>query len=312
MKLKHSWISFSICGLIIVLVGLIQNSALRFSEQIKQIHPATSFIIALSGTVFILVIAKFSKENLREFKLNKNVLLGLLGILSGILVISNSINMIGYYLNTESLGIILASSLLGIASGPIFIIMGICSIMGRNMFKKIKFFSLIPTIWMISRLFTIFFKYNSTTNDFWSMSNEPFCIFLLLFLFNHAKIFAGLEYNRKKILAYGLCAFLFSIVYNEKLIWEIINMPSYFTELDYISVATDIFLSLYVILFILNSEISSHLGQTTKKTYKSDYISNPGQNDKMNEVVEKTLEEDSLQENITEINQFIEKLNSDL
>lgn len=320
MKLKYTWIPFSIASLIVIFTRALQltgNLTISFPLGTESFF----FLTALSGLVLVILMSVFYKSLQKNFFINKNIILGITGLLAGISSIFFSIDRIKFYLNANHMGVYIFLGLTGLVASFIFIIMSISSIIGKNLLENFKILSLIPTLWAVVRLFSVFIEYNSTINNIFTMSDEISAIFFLLFLFNHAKVFANIEYKDtdKKIFISGMGTTMFSLVYISKLIFEQISSTGSFNIWAFPGALMDLLFAVYAILFIINLKKCSYekaaqidnVDTSSETTEKNEEVTTneniqPDDSSKINAGTD--CVDETVNNNLDEVNELIEKI----
>ncbi len=179
---------------------------------------------------------------------NKNVSTSIFSLLTGVFLGAESITKLLNYINGYRDIMQLVLSLFGIASGIVFVMIGICYFIGKNIFKNREILVLIPVVWSIIRLFERFSVYSSVSRYPWEMLDEIVVIFVTLFLLNLARVFANVD-NAGKLRGLFVFGYL-SVIF---IVFETVFLSKTNTlNLQYFTNTVNYFLAIFIIALLEN------------------------------------------------------------
>ena len=179
---------------------------------------------------------------------NKNVSTSIFSLLTGVFLGAESITKLLNYINGYRDIMQLVLSLFGIASGIVFVMIGICYFIGKNIFKNREILVLIPVVWSIIRLFERFSVYSSVSRYPWEMLDEIVVIFVTLFLLNLARVFANID-NAGKLRGLFVFGYL-SVIF---IVFETVFLSKTNTlDLQYFTNTVNYFLAIFIIALLEN------------------------------------------------------------
>lgn len=263
MKLKFTWVPFILSFIAIMVFRINQvlsigNAAVRVQwDNFEMI----CFIIAVAAFAIIMIISYLSKDAPDVFVINKNLFVCLFSMITAIFVIWNSVNEFQSYLSGENEWIKLFCGMAGIFAGIVFIFVGLSFVKEKNYFEKHKLLILVPTLWALTTLLKIFFKYNSIPTNFLNVSNALASIFLLFFLFSQARLFAGL-FNAatfKKLFYFGFSGILFLTISLTNYLLSIMDLGRKLSLANIITIITGLFLIVYVMCIIAAVKVGKNI-----------------------------------------------------
>ena len=169
-------------------------------------------------------------------------------MLAGVFLGAESITKLLNYINGYRDIMQLVLSLFGIASGIVFVMIGICYFIGKNIFKNREILVLIPVVWSIIRLFERFSVYSSVSRYPWEMLDEIVVIFVTLFLLNLARVFANVD-NAGKLRGLFVFGYL-SVIF---IVFETVFLSKTNTlDLQYFTNTVNYFLAIFIIALLEN------------------------------------------------------------
>lgn len=80
-----------------------------------------------------------------------------------------------------------------VLGGVMIFVMGLSSLTGNNLAKKVPFLMLFPTIWSAARLIITFLSYTTISVNAIDMSDLVYMVFTTLFLYNASMLYIGLK-----------------------------------------------------------------------------------------------------------------------
>ena len=213
---------------------------------------AVCFFSILFLAVVIIVMGycvKWPKDF--SFTVKKNVITSIFSLLAGVFLGAESITKLLNYINGYRDIMQLVLSLFGIASGIVFVMIGICYFIGKNIFKNREILVLIPVVWSIIRLFERFSVYSSVSRYPWEMLDEIVIIFVTLFLLNLARVFANVD-NAGKLRGLFVFGYL-SVIF---IVFETVFLSKTNTtntlDLQYFTNTVNYFLAIFIIALLEN------------------------------------------------------------
>lgn len=314
MKLKFNWIPFILSFITIFSLRMYQilsvgNAYIRMQwDNIEMI----CFTTALVASIIIVAMSYLSKDVSDDFVLNKNVLSGAISILTSAVIAWNSFYKINSYLinnNDDNSWINLVSSILGFLACIAFILIGFNFFYAKNYFENYRLLTLVPTLWVLSELLNLFFKYNSIPTDITNVSNALAKIFLLFFLFAQARLFAGLfsSITLKKLFYFGFSAILFITVSLSNYIATSMDNRD---ELN-LKVIALIILEIILVIYILSILLTTKTKEIQLTEKNVSINSTQERVNDNNEDVKKNECEGSIKSDMSEVDRLIEDIENE-
>ena len=286
MKLKYTWIPFLLSLIIVLplrLYQVINTGGQLFGIDLNDNFLTGVFIyIMMFFSLIIICMSLFSKKSHETINIHKNNLIGSSLFLISLSTIFEAIRDIIYSGSVNAGGSAMQAVVLlvtALAAGAAFFIMGMCYMQGKNLFAKMPFLMMFPTIWLTCKLGISFMNNRAISNRSPEMIAILANAFLTLFFLYNARIYILDENNNvvKKLYAFGLPAVIFSIVYALPNIYQFIFNYQYYTKTLEVSSITMILMSLYIILMLIYrmigldevSEVSDDYEQDTYQAYGS-------------------------------------------
>ncbi|MDQ5983017.1 MAG: hypothetical protein RUMPE_00012 [Eubacteriales bacterium SKADARSKE-1] len=226
------------------------------------------FAIAAISVLVMFILSIRPKGVIFYFSFGKSTSTGIIGLLSSFLIVFHSIYKLFQYINEDRDIMHLLLGILGVATGIILIFMSISFINGKVPFEHRGILTLIPVIWGIFRLLELFFTYYSTSNKIWAVPDEFAAIFLLLFLLNLAKSLAKLNNHKDlvKLIFCGLSSVIFTFNYTTLgFINKVLSTGTILTSSS-ITLIMDLLLAAYIIMIINSIKLEKETNhQSTKE-----------------------------------------------
>lgn len=208
MPKKSAWIVFFAALLAVLPARLYQIFVLKEANN-GFAGVVVNAGLAL-GTVLLLALDFPARAPAREYRPFRSLSAAVLSTLGGLaLVLQSAAAMAADAAQNPFIYMILA--LLGILAGGVLIFTGYGFSIGKNLFENHPFASLLPPLWGCFCLFALFISYVGIVNVAQNVYNTLAVIFLLLFLFTQAKLFAGVEGGKaaQRLGLFGMPAALF-------------------------------------------------------------------------------------------------------
>ena len=252
MKLKHLKIPVFISLVLLAVMFILQTAGKLngiFGNSDFMCNAVCFFSILFLAVVIIVMgyCIKWPKDFSFTVKknVNKNVSTSIFSLLTGVFLGAESITKLLNYIMQ------LVLSLFGIASGIVFVMIGICYFIGKNIFKNREILVLIPVVWSIIRLFERFSVYSSVSRYPWEMLDEIVVIFVTLFLLNLARVFANVD-NAGKLRGLFVFGYL-SVIF---IVFETVFLSKTNTtntlDLQYFTNTVNYFLAIFIIALLEN------------------------------------------------------------
>lgn len=251
MKLKHLKIPVFISLVLLAVMFILQTAGKLngiFGNSDFMCNAVCFFSILFLAVVIIVMgyCIKWSKDF--SFTVKKNVSTSIFSLLAGVFLGAESITKLLNYINGYRDIMQLVLSLFGIASGIVFVMIGICYFIGKNIFKNREILVLIPVVWSIIRLFERFSVYSSVSRYPWEMLDEIVVIFVTLFLLNLARVFANID-NAGKLRGLFVFGYL-SVIF---IVFETVFLSKTNTlDLQYFTNTVNYFLAIFIIVLLEN------------------------------------------------------------
>ena len=258
MKLKHLKIPVFISLVLLAVMFILQTAGKLngiFGNSDFMCNAVCFFSILFLAVVIIVMgyCVKWPKDFSFTVNknVNKNVSTSIFSLLTGVFLGAESITKLLNYINGYRDIMQLVLSLFGIASGIVFVMIGICYFIGKNIFKNREILVLIPVVWSIIRLFERFSVYSSVSRYPWEMLDEIVIIFVTLFLLNLARVFANVD-NAGKLRGLFVFGYL-SVIF---IVFETVFLSKTNTtntlDLQYFTNTVNYFLAIFIIALLEN------------------------------------------------------------
>ena len=255
MKLKHLKIPVFISLVLLAVMFILQTAGKLngiFGNSDFMCNAVCFFSILFLAVVIIVMgyCIKWPKDFSFTVNknVNKNVSTSIFSLLTGVFLGAESITKLLNYINGYRDIMQLVLSLFGIASGIVFVMIGICYFIGKNIFKNREILVLIPVVWSIIRLFERFSVYSSVSRYPWEMLDEIVVIFVTLFLLNLARVFANVD-NAGKLRGLFVFGYL-SVIF---IVFETVFLSKTNTlDLQYFTNTVNYFLAIFIIALLEN------------------------------------------------------------
>lgn len=214
MLKKSAWIVLAAALLAVVPTRLYQIFAGKGADSGAGTAASAVITTGLAvGTAALLVLGFLLRGEEREYRPFRSIPAAVLSVLSGLaLALQSVVSMASDASRSPFIYMILA--LLGILAGGVLIFTGYGFSIGQNVFANHPLAALLPPLWGCFCLFSLFIAYVGIVNVAQNVYNTLAVIFLLLFFFTQAKLFAGVESGkaaqRIRMFAFPALLFLFA------------------------------------------------------------------------------------------------------
>lgn len=229
MKIKYSWIPFTLVLLAEVILRILQLDLFNWFPNGFFINDdILSNMLLLIIVVFFIIMAIVSVSDKRtpyEFLPGKNIPLGIIGLILVFNIFCSCIEPIKAFSNdvdkTKNIVYIVFSFFAGI----VMVSESVSSIIGKNILRKYPVSAIALPAWSIIRLVIMFMDYTSMAMSTISMFDVIAVIFITLFFFYQGTIFANIPSNNsaKKLFVYGMPAIVAIVLYNIESISDLIT-----------------------------------------------------------------------------------------
>lgn len=254
MKIKSTWILFFLSLVAIVSVRVYQTTSIGIPSVRMQWDnlEVICFCVAAVATVIIMLMSYLSKDVPEIFVLKKSPLVGLISFLAAAVVALSGANEIQAYLSGSKEIQRLIFGTAGILAAVAFILFGLCFLQEKNLFEKTKLFACFPTFWAVMLLAKLFSAYNAIRTDFIHVTDVLSVIGLLFFLFEQARLFAGL-FNKgtiRKLFYFGFGSVLFTMTFATNTLAKTLDLGQKIDSSTMLMLATQLVMVLYVVSVI--------------------------------------------------------------
>ena len=290
MKIKLSLIPFipvTIATVVIKIMSLfgLDESGMFFGLNKMGLNYAT---IGLTLGLFVLcfLISLFDRKTAPVYPVKKNIIAGILAILSGVLVLGTSlsrlVNMAGdsdYYI------ISLITAILSVPAAIAFVLISKVHFVGKSIVSGISGLFIFPTLWSCAKLVSMFLAATKVSISATDMTSLFCYIFITLYLFSHSMIVSRIKGRNpvKSCFIYGLPAVAISLSYG---IYVVMTSVIEGVMVDNILIGANfIVLSVYALSFLIEmsfnivtkDEIEIIEGlPDDEDTYENSYVNSGG------------------------------------
>ncbi|MCI9576892.1 MAG: hypothetical protein HFJ84_09655 [Clostridiales bacterium] len=229
MNIKRAWLVFF--GALFVSVPL------RIFQLIFFVDYETGFftddgVITASLTIFLLLTSALlifmclrDKNAPKRYPPIKNIPAGLTAGVAGVVTLIHSVLAIVSFakpregmeaaaVSTGQQYLTVILGLVGVIAGAIWVVTAVGYFTQKNFFREMPVFALIPPVWLCINLVALILNYTTYANFTENVYDMLTVMFMLIFVFTRAKLFAGvrLTSSGKRIYAFGFPAILFACI----------------------------------------------------------------------------------------------------
>ncbi len=229
LKSKYLWIVFGVALCAVVPLRIYQLFFLMDERGFYTDGDMISWIlmgILFASLAFFFVLSIKNKSLPKRYTHKRSAPSGLAHLGAGIAAVVYSVReVISLALPSDSatalsggfLYVAIILALVGVGGGIVWIVMGIASLVNRNLIRMLPTAGILPAIWLAIMLFTNVVQFsgnnialNSTEHIYDTMT----IILMTMFSFNECKMVAGAQGKKcgKRIHAYGFPMILFGVV----------------------------------------------------------------------------------------------------
>ncbi len=274
MKIKKSWlffipILFLTVGLSLYQVLVVNNGVNKsfFDGGIASIVFVASIVILFAVLFLLSATDKVTSGN---YLINKNPIAGIFSIVTGALIVIQSITLFSEFFASFSSGVDfldLTNAILSLIAGFTFAMIGISSITGKNFLIKSSALIIFPTLWATVQIFVIFMGYAAVSVHAVNMLDLVCMVFATLFILNMSMLYANIKSDNalKSCFVFGMSAIATTFSYAASSISSEIVLSGSFNIMNNIKLISYITLALFILFFLI--ELSKN-GQTIEESEK--------------------------------------------
>ena len=328
MKIKLSLIPFipvtiaTVVIKVMSLYGLDESGMFLGLNKMGLNYAAIGLTLGLFVLCFLINL--FDRKTAPVYPVKKNVIAGILAILSGLLVLGTSLSRLTNIAGDSDYYIItLITAVLSVPAAIAFVLISKVHFVGKSIVSGISGLFIFPTLWSCAKLVSMFLaatKVSISSTDMTSL----FCyIFITLYLFSHSMIVSRIKGRNpvKSCFIYGLPAVAISLSYG---IYVIMTAVVEGVVIDNILIGANfIVLALYALSFLIEmsfnivtkDEIEIIEGlPVDEDTYENSYVKSGGYDHlvfsdrKPEDIVQ---DEETLFSDESPMNEFVIGYNSD-
>lgn len=257
MKSKLSWIPF--IPIVFAAVFLRVYQVLFVDSGVDKGFLDSSVIsLIFVGSIILLfvllaILSFTDKKTSPEYQVGKNIFAGIFGILSGVLLLTDVSTIVMNLSASVNVFASVIDAVFTVLGGIMIFIMGLSSLTGKNIAKKVPFLMLFPAVWSCARLIITFLSYTTVSVNAIDMSDLVYMVFTTLFLFNASMLYINLKGKNpvKACFLYGLPAVAIIFSYSGALIASLIHSGQGVDFLTNIRMFEFLALALYMIFFLV-------------------------------------------------------------
>ena len=256
MKIKLSLIPFipvtiaTVVIKVMSLYGLDESGMFLGLNKMGLNYAAIGLTLGLFVLCFLINL--FDRKTAPVYPVKKNVIAGILAILSGLLVLGTSLSRLTNIAGDSDYYIItLITAVLSVPAAIAFVLISKVHFVGKSIVSGISGLFIFPTLWSCAKLVSMFLaatKVSISSTDMTSL----FCyIFITLYLFSHSMIVSRIKGRNpvKSCFIYGLPAVAISLSYG---IYVIMTAVVEGVVIDNILIGANfIVLALYALSFLI-------------------------------------------------------------
>ncbi len=217
MNRKSAWIVLAISVLAALPVRLYQIFFLADKNTgFYTDGGTTTGIISIClavGALLIIVLCALDRKAPQQYRAARSIPTAVLSVLAGLGLVAESLISLATE-HGQNYFMYMILSLFGILTGAVLIFTAYDFAVGQNDFARFPLLALVPTLWGCVCLVALFITCVPVVNVSENIYDAFTVIFILLFLFTQAKMFAGVEdvKSSRMIYVFGIPAILFGLV----------------------------------------------------------------------------------------------------
>lgn len=233
MKVKYSWIPFTLVLLAVVALRVLQLDLFNLFPNgffIKDdIISNILLIIVVVFFVIMAIVALSDKRTPYKFSPGKNILLGIVGFFVSFNIFCSCLEPLVAFSNKVDTTKNIVYIVFSLFAGIVMALESVSSITGKNILKKCPILAIALPTWSCIRLIIMFMNYTSMAMSAIGMFDIIAVIFLTLFFFYQGTIFADIpsKESAKKLFVYvmpGIAAIaVYSIESISNLFYTVLN-----------------------------------------------------------------------------------------
>lgn len=257
MKSKLSWIPF--IPIVFAAVFLRVYQVLFVDSGVdKGFLDSNVISLIFVGSIILLfvllaILNAADKKTSPEYQVGKNIFAGIFAMLSGVLLLTDVSTIVMNLSVSTNVFASVIDAAFTVLGGIMIFIMGLSSLTGKNITKKVPFLMLFPTVWSCARLIITFLSYTTISVNSIDMSDLVYMVFTTLFLFNASMLYINLQGKNpvKACFLYGLPAVAVIFAYAGALISSLVHSGQSVDFLSNIRMFEFLALALYMIFFLV-------------------------------------------------------------
>lgn len=217
MNRKSAWIVLAVALLISLPTRLYQIFSLADKDTGFFVDGGTTTgVISICfavGILLIIIMCARDRQVVKTYRPVRSIPTAVLAVLTGLGLAVESVVSLGTE-SGQNYFMYMILSLFGILTGAVLILTAYDFAVGQNHFTRLPLLALVPSLWGCASLVTLFITCVPVVNVSENIYDAFAMIFLLLFLFTQAKMFAGVEDAKsgRMIYIFGLPAALLTLV----------------------------------------------------------------------------------------------------
>lgn len=257
MKSKLSWIPF--IPIVFAAVFLRVYQVLFVDSGVDKGFLDSGVIsLIFVGSIILLVIllavlCAADKKTSPEYRTGRNIFAGIFGMLAGVLLLTDAFMLFKGIGESGNALVAVINGIFTVLGGVMIFVMGLSSLTGKNLAKKVPFLMLFPTIWSAARLIITFLSYTTISVNAIDMSDLVYMVFTTLFLYNASMVYIGLKSKNpvKACFLYGLPAAAVVFAYTAAWASSTIHSGQSVYFLSNIKIFEYVALALFIIFFLV-------------------------------------------------------------
>ena len=251
MNLKNIWLMF-----IVPMAAIVPFKIYSYFANIPFIESPTFVIMSTVILAALMLCICFAKTNIRNLDLNKNIPLGI----AGVLVTTSFFWCITAYATDtarydfEWQPIMLSA--MAVVSFIAFLLVALTFFMGKNMFRSASFFIYCPVIWFALAMVLLLSIYNNNPDIYEILLKS----LLALFLIYHTQIFStSSNANIVKLLyLFGIPAIVTACIRALPVLIETVKNHAISSQVSVATAALEFTLAIYILLVLVEAQVQSN------------------------------------------------------
>lgn len=257
MKSKLSWIPF--IPIVFAAVFLRVYQVLFVDSGVdKGFLDSGAISLIFAGSIILLVIllavlCAADKKTSPEYRTGRNIFAGIFGMLAGVLLLTDAFMLFKGMAESGNALVAVINGIFTVLGGVMIFVMGLTSLTGKSLTKKVPFLMLFPTIWSAARLIITFLSYTTISVNAKDMSDLVYMVFTTLFLYNASMVYIGLKSKNpvKACFLYGLPAVAVVFAYTGAWASSTVHSGQSVYFLSNIKIFEYLALALFIIFFLV-------------------------------------------------------------